>query len=56
MSRPDHAEHNIRGLNNPVSAELLAGFREIVKPVEAITWLSDRHGNSDYEFAQKSTN
>jgi len=49
MSRPDHVERNIKGLNTKVDPELYAEIEKIVAPVKNITWKSGRPENNDYE-------
>ena len=49
MSRPDHVERNIKGLNTEVDPELYKEIEKIVAPVRNITWKSGRPENNDYE-------
>jgi L-galactose dehydrogenase len=53
MSRPDHVERNIKGLNAKIDPELFADIAKIVEPVKNITWQSGRPVNNDYEEHRK---
>jgi len=52
MSRPDHVENNIRGIETPVDPELLRKIAEAVEPVKNTSWASGRLENCDYDYAE----
>jgi L-galactose dehydrogenase len=47
MSRPDHVERNIRGIETAVDEELLREIAKVVEPVNNMTWPSGRRENND---------
>ncbi len=58
-SNPDRIRKNVRTLEEPMDETLLAGVREILKPVDGVTWVQGRHENNDpevvaAELAEKS--
>jgi L-galactose dehydrogenase len=43
---PERIERNIREIEEPIDAELLAGVQRILAPVHGVTWPSGRPENN----------
>lgn len=56
MSRPDHVENNVRGIQSPIDADLLGEIKALVAPVANTTWPSGRPENNDYEEHRRGAN
>ena len=50
MSRPDHVERNIRGIEQPLDEGLMEAIHKVVAPVKNLTWQSGRPENNDYDY------